>query len=484
MSTHLSRSILRPSAFAPLGVAFVMAAGCSGAESQPAPVDEGTLKPGQQAVSEYILRVQPKARKLTLTRLSQAALKLEASKGGVGSQGPRLSPQAMFDANLQSDEVTGSGAPDSVELVTDDASWENTFGTGATATCPADAICADVTLNSFWSKTLNFTYTQITSIVDANGDAVSGHAALNSDTPSNTGLDASLGLWLYQSSGIDATHGSVNSTVDAPGAQGVMLPGAANGAKKKWKLANPDDADIYYRLRVVAATSYSNYNLTKLTYRRSLPYVDGCTLASGETGVPIKSSANNSTLATSPGVAVSAGQVYVALPFQFTFYGNTYSSSNGRVNFSKVGNVTLSNGVASGGEVPASGNNVSLPSASAPRPSFSPWWDNTVLGSGGGMCAKLVGTAPNRQLVISWKKIALSGNGTSGPFVNFGVILNESTEEIWLNYGTVQTGTGASWSAGYGAQNATGTLAAIGNVSSTTLFPNAAPGRIVLQPIP
>ncbi|APR85422.1 bacillopeptidase F [Minicystis rosea] len=456
-----------------------MAAGCSGTESQP--TDEGTLQPGQQAFGEYILHVQPKTRKMTLTRLSHAALALESSRAN--AQGPRLSPQAMFDANLQSDDTSGSGPADSVELVTDDASWEDTFGTAASSTCPANAICADVTLNSFWSKTLNFTYAQITSIVDSNGDPVGAHAALNSDAPSNTGLDASLGLWLYQSAAIDATHGSINSTASAPGAQGVMLPGAANGAKKKWKLANPDDADVYYRLRVVAATSYTNYNIAKLTYRTTPTYIDGCSLGTGETGLPIKQSSNNTTLATSPTLASSVAQLYVALPFQFTFYGTTYSSSNGRVNFSKFGNVTLSNGVASGGEIPSLANNVALPSTSAPRASFSPWWDNTVIAANGGMCAKLVGSSPNRQLVLSWKRMALSGNGNGGPFVTFSAVLNESTDEIWFNYGTLN-GSAGGWSATYGAQNAAGNLAAIGSVGSASTFPNGTPGRLVLQPIP
>ncbi|MFT3775552.1 MAG: hypothetical protein QM820_60160 [Minicystis sp.] len=458
----------------------MMIAGCSGVESEPAPVDPGATAQ-QPAVGEFILHVQPKARKLTLHRLTQKAVDFAAKNAG-----PGLKPQAIIDANLQSDDVSGSGPADSVELVTDDTTIEDTFGTGATSTCPADAICADVTLNSFWTKTLNFTYAQITSIVDANGDALANHAAVNSDGANNTGLDSSLGLWLYQSSSINVTHGSFHGTNDGLLAQGVMLSGAANGAKKKWKLANPDDADVYYKIRVVAATTYSDYRMTTVTYRagQTPTYFDACTLNTGETGLPIKLASTNATLATSPSVANSAQQIYVALPFQFTFYGNTYSGTTGRVNFSKFGNVTLSNGAATGNEIPSLNNNANLPSTTAPRPSLSPWWDNTVVPSGSGMCAKLIGSTPNSQLVISWKKVAFSGNGTSGPFVNFGIVLNESTEEIWFNYGSVVSGTGTAWSATYGAQNTAGTLAASGTVNTTSVFPTATPNRIVLQPVP
>jgi hypothetical protein len=468
--------------------------GCAGVESEPAPVDQGSARPGTQALGQFLMHVQPGAKKITMHRLSSAALDLEKAHG------PGLAPQAMIDANLQQDSVSGSNGGSttnsSVELVT---GWVgDSFGAGAIATgcatgaspcCPAGSFCADVALNSFWTVPLNFTYAVVSSIFDSSGTTLSKYNAVNSDNANHTGLSSSFGLWMYQTAGNTlASHGSFPSSTSGygQGAQGVMLPGVANGATRTWQFANPDDGDFYVRLGVQAATAYSNYNITALTYKSNPAFMDGCVPGTGESGLAVKLASDDSTVATAPAVANSAKQVYVALPFDFTFYGTKYPASGGRINFSKYGNLTLSNGVAANGELPKLADNPLAPAAAnAPHAGMWAWWDDSAIGSGGGLCAKLVGSAPTRQAVVSWKKVARTGNGSLGPYVNYSVTLNESTEEIWFNYGTIQTGNGAApWSAGIGAIDPTGTTLANNWVSTTATFPNGAPGRLVLQPIP
>lgn len=453
-------SHLRVSAFGMLGVA-ALASGC--ADSDPSPADSSDAPTGP-AVAEFVIHVQPRAGKVSFHRLSAAAAEAQAKHVG-----PGLSPQAMADVNVVSDDVEGSGPANSVELVT--TSVTDTFGTGAQGGCPANSLCGDVKLNSFWSRTLNNTYVEITSMTDSTGQPLSGHAATNSDAPPSTCQSGcpsnSLGLWKYQSASVDTTHFSFGST-------GVVAPGAANGASRTWVFANPDDAEWYAYMRVVASTTYSNYSLgSPLTMPA---YNDACTVGTGETRLNIVA-ANNGRTQTQP--ANTNSEVYVVLPFQFTFYGTNYAAGS-RLNFSKWGNATFSVGAATGGAIPSTGNNSALPSTSAPRPGIFPFWDNFAWANTGsrGLCAKSVGSTPNRQVVISWKRVAASGNGNSGPYATFGMVLNEGSEEIWFDY---SSGSGA-WSATIGAQDANGTTAATGSTTVTT-FPTAN-SRKVLRPLP
>lgn len=474
--------------FAPIGIAALgLVAGCAGTEtaSAPVPVETGNdLGVGQQAVADFLVHMEPRRHKVTFHRLGKAAKDLIA-KGG-----PGVTPQAMIDANLQQDDVAGSGPQNSVELI--DSNIVDTYGTAQVGSCPADSFCFDVKMNSFWLAPLNFTYAQITSQYDSLGQATPTHAAINSDSPNNTGLDTTYGIWLYQSSAIDSTHGSFGT---AAGAQGVMLPGTAYGATKTWKFANPDDADWYITVRVAAAQAYSSYKLTTLTYRTAPAYMDPCAVGANETALLLKRSDG---VSQSQPTNTSSLYVYFTLPFDFTFWGTRYTGNSARVNFSSAMDATFSASTPSTAETPylATIANAALPVTNA-RPGLFPWWDKTAWGGSppnAGACAKLVyntttNTGPNRQVVFGWKKIAANGNGSTGPYVNVSVTLNESTEEIWYNYDKVTSGSGTyTWSATIGAQDASGNVATGSTTTTSYLstFPatTTATKRYALQPIP
>src|SRR5262245_13628819 len=112
----ISSSALRLSSCTLLVIA---AAGCGGGESEPADVDQPAAN--AETLGEYVIHVQPRLGKLTMRRLSQAALDAEASW-----KGPGLSPQALIDANIVEDGNTGTGPASSVELVTNQATIVDT----------------------------------------------------------------------------------------------------------------------------------------------------------------------------------------------------------------------------------------------------------------------------------------------------------------------------------------------------------------------
>jgi hypothetical protein len=461
-STFKSR--LRLTSLAPLAaVAFAGMSGCAGVESEPAPVDQGQAAPSESAVVEYLLHVQPSKGKITAHRLTKAALALESAHG------PGFSPQAMIDAALKQDGVVGSNSGsttnNTVELVT--AGTTDTFGTGAVSTgcstsassnvipcCAAGSFCANVTLNSFWTRALNNTFVVVTSLTDSSGIALSGHSGSNSDSPRTTGLSSSFGLWMYQSP-------SVSSAQFSNGNSGVMLPGTANGATKTWAFANPDDADTYIRLAVNASKSYASYSLgTSLAYVAN----DACT---GGTNLGALNANFTKTL-----------------PFSFTFWGTTTT----QVNFNKWGMASFGNSAGAalldssiGTNSTKLDTNQTLPSTAvqSPHPGAFIFWDSLRWPSGStptpkGLCYKTTGTAPNQQAVITWKNVGFSG---TGPYMTFTMILNESSDEIWYQYDAMA----GSGSATLGAQDETGTVIAAGSGPVTTVTAGL---RKILLPLP
>jgi hypothetical protein len=476
MAMNSTSAILRPvSHLAAWGLLAAFATGCSAADSGPVN-DEPAPALRQQVVGEFILHAQPSKRKATFHEITPKL------RDAMAKYGPGLQPQALTDITIEADGTPGSGTAGTVELVT--TAVYDTFGGGAlSASCDAaDLFCADVTLNSFHPKTLNLAYVQVTAITDATGLPTTTHSGTNSDFPVTTGLDNSLGLWAQHSTnggqGVRETaagfsYGSSTSVLS------YTTYGSAASSATTWKFANPDDADTYIRFRVMAAvpgsnSSYSGHQITSAVTFRASTYVDACTTTSG-TNLTIQLASDGSNL---PLQTNSAQAVFVPMPFSFTFYGTTYAAGT-KLNFSKFGNL---------GFAPATTkltNNPATPtSTTAPAPGFWPWWDSTAWGTPGGMCARVIGSAPTRSLLIGWKKLASSGNGSSGPFVNYSVELHETTDEILFNYdGNAGAGT---WSAAIGGINSTGG-AMTGSNNSVTSWPATTAGvqkRYVLQPIP
>jgi uncharacterized repeat protein (TIGR01451 family) len=130
-----------------------------------------------------------------------------------------------------------------------------------------------------------------------------------------------------------------------------------------------------------------------------------------------------------------------SLGFGFIFNGTTYTSvhmnSNGALSFS-AGYTTYTN--------------TGFP-VTAPANVILPYWDDLNRPAGGTITYGAVGTAPNRQFIVSWNAVRLfSGGGTC----TFQVVLSED-QSIRFRYSTTSTGCNGS-SATTGVQENATTL--------------------------
>jgi hypothetical protein len=121
------------------------------------------------------------------------------------------------------------------------------------------------------------------------------------------------------------------------------------------------------------------------------------------------------------------------MPFQFRFFGYTsgvaWASSNGVVGFGEA-NPDFQNSCG--------GLSVSL--------AVLPFWDDLATRQPG-VCVATLGSAPNRQFVVTWNDAFILGITAS--HLTFSVVLNEGSDIVDVLYGTM-TGAG-EWSAGQDA---------------------------------
>ena len=112
----------------------------------------------------------------------------------------------------------------------------------------------------------------------------------------------------------------------------------------------------------------------------------------------------------------------VALPFNYSFYGQTFSSitvdSNGKLHFTSS---------------PSEFNNTCIPTPAFPNTVFALWDDLSTASSGGGIFTSTTGVAPNRIFNVEWRATYLN-NGLS---CNFEVRLYEGQQRVDLVYGTL-----------------------------------------------
>lgn len=194
---------------------------CSGidpiaAAPTPAPPRSGTL------TADFRAHLQPGAKTITFERLD----------GRTGAPGTR--PQDLTDLTVTQDTIPGSGPGNSVELVTNSVGYNGQCPTGF----QSNSFCGNVTLRHFYDLALSDVHVQVTKVTDAGNVVIGGHGGINND-PSLHGLDASQGLWKYTSAGASSA-GGVGRSPD-------------NQATRDWVFANPDDADTWIYLRVVAS---------------------------------------------------------------------------------------------------------------------------------------------------------------------------------------------------------------------------------------
>jgi hypothetical protein len=422
-----------------------------GATEGPAPV---ALPKGGHVLDEYVLQVRPRSHTTKLIHL----------KPGVSSR-PGFNPQSVDALNAVQDNVAGSGPADSVELDTD----QNSIKYGAA--CPKGLtaeFCGTVTLRSFYTRSLNNVFVQVTSITGTNGNDLSTtHQGINSDTaPSWMTGSSAMGLWKYTGAGV--TNAGVLASVSAT---------PSNAGARVWEFADPDGADTNILLRVVASLTYKDYTRTGPT---TATWVNICA-----TGV------NDSQPKTA--------DTPVALPFGFTFYNiqNTLSSI-----YNRDGVLTLGGGSPPSGVNSINNNTVDIfknvtlpenPASISASPGIYVFWDELNFNSASSLCRGVTGTAPNRTFTFTWRSMHGFSTGQNTTNLNFNVVLSEGSDTIDMVYGVMSAAAGAEVtnppvapSTITNAQRAQGHNAVIGVEGPTTggtniatPFPAAAGGTVI-----
>lgn len=209
----------------------LVAAGCAADESvETAPPPSAALPagPAHATLGTFVMHVKPKLGKVVIERLRLPSI------AGAGAVGVGLHGEALDSMPIVSDNVAGSGPDYTVELVTDQNSFVDTYNAGASNGCAANSWCANVTLRHFYPGiNLSGVYVVATQITDAQGAIDTAHAANNSTATNPFGLDATYGLWQYTTLGASGT---------------TLAKGA--GAMQTWSFKNPDDADVSVKLEV------------------------------------------------------------------------------------------------------------------------------------------------------------------------------------------------------------------------------------------
>lgn len=136
----------------------------------------------------------------------------------------------------------------------------------------------------------------------------------------------------------------------------------------------------------------------------------------------------------------------VALPFPFTFYGQTYDTAyvatNGYLNFL---------------EANAQFSNRALPHTDAPNGAIYAFWDDFYMDSAASVRTRVMGTAPDRRFVIEWRDVAFCC--VSAERVRFEVVLYEDgrilTQYAQIDDNRMERGESAT----VGIENESGTVA-------------------------
>jgi subtilisin family serine protease len=118
------------------------------------------------------------------------------------------------------------------------------------------------------------------------------------------------------------------------------------------------------------------------------------------------------------------GYATMPLPFPFTFgdviYNNVTVSANGYLTFGGTGGAT---------------ENFIIPAIAQPNNFIAPFWDDLNPSAGGLMYQATFGAAPNREYVVEWNEVPISG--LVGSALTFEVVLSEGSNNILFQYHTL-----------------------------------------------
>lgn len=167
----------------------------------------------------------------------------------------------------------------------------------------------------------------------------------------------------------------------------------------------------------------------------------------------------NSVLSSTASDAYSAAQT---IPFSFTFNGNNYTSY--KASASGVLTFTTS-AVTPPGTTPSA-----LPASGIPNNSICAWGMD-LSGANDAIVSKTFGTAPNRQHWVIWASASASGLGTGSQWAYWGIVLEESTNAVYVVDMRTYSQAGGNVALSVGLQFSSSSalqVAASPNVTSTT----------------
>ncbi len=134
----------------------------------------------------------------------------------------------------------------------------------------------------------------------------------------------------------------------------------------------------------------------------------------------------------------------VALPFPITLYGQTYTEmwvvTNGFVTFQGP-NTTYTN--------------EAIPSVNAPNAAVYAFWDDLVVDASAAVRVRLVGSIPDRRLVVEWRNVYFYAD--SSKRVTFEMLLYETGQILMQYRGIAEDDMEKGNSATVGLENAAGT---------------------------
>ena len=149
-----------------------------------------------------------------------------------------------------------------------------------------------------------------------------------------------------------------------------------------------------------------------------------------------------STAGTSVSVGDDSNVGPFNIGFNFEFYGQTFSQFR-----------ICTNGFITFGNTAGTYSPTSFPSSANPNGVVAAYWTDLYPTSGYYIRYQTVGTAPNRQLIVS---AHLTWYSNRNAWVDYQIVLFEGTNKIW----TTITSQGWTNTATQGVENHTGTLAA------------------------
>jgi subtilisin family serine protease len=225
-------------------------------------------------------------------------------------------------------------------------------------------------------------------------------------------------------------NGNVGVTVE-PGGQQVTLVDDGLGADRA-------AGDGIYSGRWIP-TAVGTYSIT---------FPSGDVIAAQVLGA-YQVSQTASSYRTISGVNLNLDDDAVALvtaPFPIPFGGGRFNG----VFVSANGNASFTSGLTTSA-------NVALPSLQIPT-LVAPWWDDLVpvAGTAQNVFWDVLGSAPNRELVVEWRDVPVSGCQSSATAtIKFQIVFFESSDNVLFNYADTSVG-GACASADRGGSATVG----------------------------